>query len=258
MIPNANNFKFGSTAVKKLYQGSTLVWPTPPPVIDNNTIVYTSTDSSIVIPKPSSSGQNPPFGQANIISNTYTGNTGIITCDRDITLIEDEAFWGCSTLQTIIIPNTVTTIGRGTFYSCSNLISAILPNALTDIGQGAFQYCSHLQSATLPTSVTTIHYAAFQGCSSLQFIVIPSSVTSIGQHAFSWCTNLQSATVLAVTPPTAIDEVVHVSDRHWWEAFYNSNWPPGTSIYVPTQSVNAYKIADGWSEYADKIQAIPS
>ena len=98
-------------------------------------------------------------------------------------------------LQSITIPDSVTSIGDSAFYDCSSLQSVTIPDSVTSIGDSAFNGCSSLQSVTVPDSVTSIGGSAFRGCSSLQPVIIPDSVTSIGNHAFESCSSLQSVTI---------------------------------------------------------------
>ena len=73
-----------------------------------------------------------------------------------VTSIGDYAFWDCSDLTSVTIPNSVTSIGNWAFSYCSGLTSVTIPNSVTSIGRGAFLLCSGLTSVTLPNSVTSI------------------------------------------------------------------------------------------------------
>ena len=95
-----------------------------------------------------------------------------------------------------------TTIGQSAFYYCSSLTSVIIPNSVTSIDSSAFAGCSGLTSVTIPNSVSTIGDYAFQNCYVLTSVTIGNSVTSIGSGAFRTCSGLTSITSLAMTAPT--------------------------------------------------------
>ena len=113
-----------------------------------------------------------------------------INIPNSVTTIGNYAFWNCSKLTTINIPNSVTTIGNYAFYSCSGLTNIHIPNSVTTIGNHAFQYCSGLTAINIPNSVTTIGNYAFQYCRGLTTINIPNSITTIGDHTFAECSGL--------------------------------------------------------------------
>jgi len=159
-----------------------------------------------------------------------------------VTSIGEGAFYSCSSLISIVIPSGVTSIGASTFESCSNLTSVVIGNSVTSIGNNAFYDCSGLTSVDIPDSVTSIGNWAFFICIGLTSVNIPDSVTSIGESAFTGCRVLTSITVEAITPPTLNKNV-----------FNNTNDCP---IYVPAESVEIYKVTEGWSNYVDRIQAI--
>ena len=139
----------------------------------------------------------------------------------------------------------LTKIGDGAFRSCTSLTSVEIPDSVTNIGGSAFSGCSSLPSFTIPNSVTSIGDNAFSGCSSLPSIEIPSSVNVMGNFIFYYCNNLTRVTVRATTPPTL-----------GYVAFTGT--ASNLVIYVPSGSVNAYKAATNWKNYASQIQAIPS
>ena len=118
-----------------------------------------------------------------------------INIPNSVTIIAGYAFSCCESLRTIDIPDSVTNIGFNAFYSCISLQSISIPNKVNLIGNYAFYSCISLQTINIPDSVTSIRERAFHGCSSLQTINIPNSVTSIGIKAFSDCVTLESINI---------------------------------------------------------------
>ena len=116
------------------------------------------------------------------IPNTINGTT--------VTSIGNNAFYRCTSLTSITIPNSVTSIGKGAFSDCISLISITISNSVTTIENSTFFDCSSLTSITIPNSVTSIGNSVFSGCSSLTSITIPNRVTSIGWEIFRECTSL--------------------------------------------------------------------
>ena len=100
-----------------------------------------------------------------------------------------------SQIKTVIIGDSVTTIGYAAFYQCSSLTAVNIPNSVTIINEYAFRDCNSLTSVTIGNSVTTIKAYAFQRCSTLVSVRIPPSVTEIGQSAFYQCISLTSLTL---------------------------------------------------------------
>ena len=110
----------------------------------------------------------------------------VIELPNSITSIGYKAFYN-STLQEIVIPESVTDIEEYAFGSCSKLTSVTIGDGVTSIGNNAFSYCSSLTSITIPNSVTSIGSYAFRNCS-ITSITIPESVTYIGSGAFLYST----------------------------------------------------------------------
>ena len=212
------------------------------------------------------------------------------TIPDSVTKIGQYVFFGCSSLTSVIIPDSVTTIGTlafnrssikefkgkfaadsgrclimdntivayaeasGTTYTIpdsvksigkqvfhfSNITSVTIPDGVTEIGLGAFEYCNNLTNVIIPDSVTTIGLHAFGGNFNLTSVTIGNSVTSIGPGAFYGCEYLQRVDCKATTPPTGGD-------------YMFDNNASGRKIYVPTESVDAYKSAEYWSYYKNYI-----
>jgi len=134
-----------------------------------------------------------------------------------------------------------TTIKSHTFEDGVGIIE--FDNDVTSIGTNAFLNCTELQKITIPNSVTSIGIQAFNGCG-FRNIIIPSSVTSIDMLSFNNCQSLRTVTIEATIPPTL--------SRYVFDGTNNC------IFYVPSASVDAYKTASRWSDYASRIQAIPS
>ena len=114
----------------------------------------------------------------------------------------------------LVIPETidghaVTSIGDSAFYYCTSLTSITLPDSVTSIGDYAFSRCTSLTSITIPDSVTSIGASAFSSCDSLTSITIPDSVTSIVGNPFAYCEKLTDIIVSIDHPALAtIDGVL--------------------------------------------------
>ena len=257
-------------------------------ILPNNVIYYESTEmlpEGGIGPNGPKRGYNPNAFGTTLVSHVFENGKGQLIFENDIETFGSYAFYSCDKMTSIIIPNTVTSInglafigctgfpvendmryadnvlidvtdktktsytikngtkciGTNVFYNCTNLMNITIPNTVVTIGAQAFQACSSLTNITIPNNVVSIENSAFNGCSGLTSITIPSSVTSIGQSVFYNCSGLTSITILATIPPTAS-----------YSNMFHGNYP----IYVPAESVEAYKTATYWSTYASRIQAI--
>ncbi len=95
-------------------------------------------------------------------------------------------------LKSVIIPDTVKSIGEEAFLECYSLVSVPIPTSVSHIENGAFKNCSQLKTLSLPSGIGQISDSLFSGCSSLSSVNIPNNVTRLGSLAFSNCTNLPS------------------------------------------------------------------
>ncbi len=160
--------------------------------------IIDSTGAGVVDPTVGWEGYTEPTGNLIIPSTvSYDGTT------LPVTTIGRYAFYSCSGLTSVIIPNSVTCIGDGAFYNCSGLTSVIIPNSVTSIDMYTFRDCSGLTSVTIGNSVTSIGEYAFYNCSGLNSVTIPNSVTSIGEGAFDNCSGLTGA----LTIPNSVTSI---------------------------------------------------
>ena len=225
----------------------------------------------------------------------YDEEQNLVSIDAsDLTLwttIGNYAFYNCTSLTSINLPNSLTTIGDGAFSGCTSLTNLTLPSSLTTIGNSAFNGCTSLTlspNGNLPTSLTTIGNFAFVGCTSLDEIsIVGTNTTSIGEGAFSNCTGLtsvyQDSNKLQTIGISAFYNCSSIKDSIVLPSTLTSiggyafkfadipgfycyaTTPPtiGTEtfntltlcpIYVPAASLSAYQSA--WSEYASRLNAL--
>ena len=163
-----------------------------------------------------------------------------VTIGNSVTSIREGAFRECTSLTSVTIGDSVTLIGNSAFSDCTSLTSVTIGNSVTNILEQAFQGCTSLTSVTIPDSVTSIGGAAFERCFSLTSVTIGDSVTSIGGSAFEDCTSLKEVYCKPTTPPSGGSNM-----------FYNN--ASNRKIFVPSDSVGAYKKKLYWSEYASWI-----
>ena len=160
-----------------------------------------------------------------------------------VTSIGSSAFYNCTKLTEIIIPDSVTSIGEDAFYDCTSLTHVTLGNGVTSIGYGAFAYCDSLTEVIIPDSVTSIGSYAFDDCRSLTHVTIPDSVTFIGNCAFDDCRSLTGIYFQSQTPPEVGSLVffgcpsnmiiyyplgVEVNWPTEWQGFATEAWDPLT------------------------------
>ena len=256
---NIVNAFTGGKSVNAIYSYGQLVW-------ERNTtkIIYTSKDGQVVNPYDST-----VFGGANILSNTYSNGVGIIEFDSSVTEIGQNAFKNTTQLDTMILPSSVTNIKAYAFQSSgitditipptvtdisigaffhSELISIVIPASVKKMGPSVFLSCDSLTNVSISTSLNLLDHSMFSGCKSLVSITIPDNITGIGNDLFYNCSNLSEIRFDSIVPPKVLlgtDETEHL---------FTGN-ASGRLIKVPAGSVNAYKTAQYWSNYANSIVA---
>ncbi len=154
--------------------------------------ISTATSGAIIIPE--TLGGYPVTSIGVMAFYNCSGLTSV-TIPDGVTSIGYSAFDGCSGLTSITIPDSVTSIGERTFYNCSGLTSIAIPDGVSSIGERAFYNCYGLTSIAIPDGVTSIGEWVFYNCSGMKSITVPDSVTSIGERAFCNCSGLTSISI---------------------------------------------------------------
>ena len=143
----------------------------------------------------------------------------------------------------------MTRIGDSAFYKCTELSSVTIPDGLCVIRERTFKDCTRLGSIDLPASVIQIEGYAFQN-SGLTSLTIPGEAFwGIYDGAFQGCASLGSITLSAREP---------VFEEFYLGVDIFDGTPAGFKVYVPTHLVEDYKNNEYWAVYADRIEAIPS
>ena len=225
--------------------------------------LYYNLDATSQTAEVTSQNSSYPKWSTTIATANIPSSVEYNSVTYSVTSIGNNAFYECTGLTSVTIPNSVTTIGYYAFEYCSGLTSIEIPNSVTSIGDYAFSGCSDLTSPvynahvfaymptsysgayTIPDGIESIAGGAFCNCTGLTSVTIPNSVTSIGEGAFYGCSSLTTITCKAINPPTLGDNVFTKVDTT-------------IPLYVPAQSVSAYQAADGWDDFMDNTYPIQS
>ena len=194
--------------------------------------------------------KNVILGNSVVSIGTYAfyncSNLTSIHIPESVTDIGNYALRSCKSLSSIYIPEGVTSIGERVFEQCSSLTSVYIPEGVTTIEDGAFKNCTSLTSVYIPEGVTSIGERVFEQCSSLVSVYIPEGVTSIGRHAFTYCTSLTSVYIpegvttiedgafkncTSLTSVYIPEGVTTIGDTTYEGVFENCS--SLTSIYIP-------------------------
>ena len=164
-----------------------------------------------------------------------------ITFSEGLTKIPANALRNCAFITTAHIPESVTSIGNYAFYGCERLKSFTIPGGVTSLGDYSFSRCNSITKMVLPEGIIYVGYEAFSSIDALTSFEFPSSTKSIGGRVLELCRNLTSITIKATSIPSG-----------GYYMFNRSNCP----IYVPEESLDAYRTANYWSEYKDRYMPI--
>lgn len=172
------------------------------------------------------------------------GTTAIesVELPETITSIGEAAFDGCSRLKGIEIPGSVESIGAYAFYDCDAITGVILPSGLEKIGGAAFRACDGLESIKVPDSLITLEDSAFADCTNLKSLSLPGNIYYIPGQTVWNCPGLESVRFRSVPPgryvSTAFSEfrgtVYYPENVEFWDETTRNAWAP-----------NATWVADG-------------
>lgn len=161
-------------------------------------------------------------------------------------IIKDYTFCACNCITDVIIPKYVKYLEFGAFEECTNLVNVTLSNGIISIGDQVFSGCYGIKHIIVPNSVKTIGCQTFC-CYNLETITIGKGVTQIGDQALQIYSDETETLIFKFLSPNPPEIFINTFD-----------WNANTVIfYVPAESVNAYKTAPFWLNYANIIQAIP-
>lgn len=135
-----------------------------------------------------------PPGVTSISAGAFYKCLGIrsVLISESVLSIGDEAFRSCQLVNVLTIGNGVKTIGSMAFNNCKNLLTVNIPNNVTSVGDGAFEFCDNMRKLVLGTGIETIGNDAFRGCTYLTTLLIPDNVKSIGERAFLNCNHIHT------------------------------------------------------------------
>ena len=222
------------------------------PSMGSTKFYHISTDLPIYVPTPLLSDYRTQWsGMTNIQPEPIIRDGLYYTIDpakQNATVVQHPSGdGGYDPLVTITIPESieaygqtfsVDTIDEEAFRYCEDITSVSLPSSLVSIKGYAFYYCSALKKINIPDGVTSIGDRAFMQCQKLTSVTIPKNVATIGGYAFAACAALTSIISEAATPPTC-------------GSYCFRNVKKDSTLYVPSESVNAYKEAKEWKEFTN-------
>ena len=190
----------------------------------------------------------------NVKPYSFQGIGSITTLNvaEGVKQISRGAFKGCTGLTTVTLPSSIDSIGLNAFNGCTALAKVNIPANVKVVGGGIFANTA-LKSIVIPDGVYLIDNQAFMNCASLKSAIIGSGVKKLNLMVFDGCAQLDTLTVKAITPPEFFQSSVPGQTLNPFSPSIYST----CCLYVPTESVTAYKGAEVWKNFT-RIRAIGS
>ena len=201
-----------------------LVIPDGVKTITSHAFYYFSGLTSVKIPSSVTSIGVECFAYC---TNIKTVEVGDNTSQEAATILGQRAFYKCQNATSVILGNNIVGIGHEAFGYCNSLQSIVIPNSVTTITNHAFASCENLESVQLSNNLKRIEWATFSSCYNLKSIIIPDGVDFIGEMAFAYCTNLTE-----VKLPSNLNKID-------WSAFEGCTGL--TSIDIPDNTRTIYR-----------------
>ncbi len=155
----------------------------------------TESPTTPTTPQPIPEGLVYTVSDAAVTVTDYNGTATSIEIPsqiegKPVTAIDDDAFRNCDTLEEVLLPETLQSIGSRVFYGCDSLELMDIPNSVTTLGDNAFYGCKALTHVRVGSGVQTVPSSAFYLCSSLSSVELPAGLTEIHSMAFQGCSSL--------------------------------------------------------------------
>ena len=199
-----------------------------------------NTNVKIVKPKSGNTYAGDYEVPASITSSTY-GELPVVGVD-------DNAFAMCDMLTSVILPESVTSIGDYAFDSCEKLKKVEMPGVKT-IGHWSFRYCTSLENLVFPEGLQSIGNYSFDHNSQMVVIDLPSTVTNLGGYVFEGNPQITTVICRAVNPPAI--KKGYIDGEEIYTIFEDTEYGD-IELIVPDESINAYRTTLGW-HYFTKI-----
>ena len=243
---------YGCTSLKnvKLHEGITTIYNRAFVNCKLDTIIIPSTVTSIGnsafkgnptkavtwLPANCSSGTGedaPFFSSSSQITSFVFGDS--------VKTIPGYLCYKMNKLDSIALPEKLTTIGQNAFSTCSLLKDVTIPASVTSIGTYAFAFCTSIKHLEFPKGIKTVATSVLEGCTGLEEVIMPASVTTINQDAFYNCSKLMAIRNYAFTPQTLQERAVYNVNKHT------------CILYVPMDYIDLYRAKAVWCDFDNII-----